>query len=730
MHTRRLHRWVGIAASGVGMVLALSGIFLATAPLSEAVTTGSLLAPPSISTAALASEITAQRPDVLGLKKSANHTVSVLPAYGAAEGPLRFDPVDMRFVPSENDTGLWTILKDLHRSFFLGDVGRAVAGLGAAAMLVLSISGMVIMARRMGGWRAILRPPKSAGAQRIHMDAVRVALPGLLVAGTTGVFLSLVTFSIVPDGQGQGFGQGLAGAEVDPVPAMALADMPALQAVPLTDLRRLVLPDPEFPGDPIVLETNKGTALVDPATGVHLTFDPLSPLARINEVIYVLHTGQGAWPLGIVLGLSMLAVPIAIVSGVYLALRRMRGGARSNVPAHQADTVILVGSEGDTTWGAADALADALSLAGKKVHVAAMNALAPSYPKAAHLLVLTATYGAGAAPASAQEFFTKLTRFQGANISYAVLGFGDRSFARFCQFAKDVDQALQNKALQHILPMGTVDRQDPAQFQTWAQDLGAAIGCSLTVAPQTRTADAPQLELIHTELLGQEVQAPVAILRFRAVGNAQLPRFEAGDLLAVLAPKQNRARFYSLASSHDHGVLEICVRQQQGGVCSQFLTTLKVGDRVNAYVQPNPGFKPSDRTTPMVLIGAGAGIGPLMGFLRNKPAERPAHLFWGGRHPKSDFLYQSELQNLSDSGRLTASSFAFSRLSEGSYVQNRLLEQAEELRALIRDGAEVLICGGGHMGRDVAASFDTILAPMGLSVATLKSEKRYLEDVY
>ena len=45
-------------------------------------------------------------------------------------------------------------------------------------------------------------------------------------------------------------------------------------------------------------------------------------------------------------------------------------------------------------------------------------------------------------------------------------------------------------------------------------------------------------------------------------------------------------------------------------------------------------------------------------------------------------------------------------------------------------GARVLVCGSIAMGRAVAAEMDALLAPVGLSVATLRAEGRYVEDIY
>ena len=60
----------------------------------------------------------------------------------------------------------------------------------------------------------------------------------------------------------------------------------------------------------------------------------------------------------------------------------------------------------------------------------------------------------------------------------------------------------------------------------------------------------------------------------------------------------------------------------------------------------------------------------------------------------------------------------------------RTREDAARLSQQILRGARVLVCGSVAMGRAVAAELDAILVPHGLSVAVLKSEGRYVEDVF
>ena len=236
---------------------------------------------------------------------------------------------------------------------------------------------------------------------------------------------------------------------------------------------------------------------------------------------------------------------------------------------------------------------------------------------------------------------------------------------------------------------------------------------------------------------GHEVQAPSAILRFalprtgvlgRLMGRGW-KRFEAGDLLGVLPQGSDIARFYSLASGTRDGFVEICVKKHTRGLCSGQLLDLQIGDSITAFIRPNPDFRPAANKKPVILIGAGTGIGPLAGFIRANQ-HQPMQLYFGIRHPKSDYLYDKEISDWQAQGKLSAVQIAASRTQQAAYVQNLLRHDAARLAELIENGAQILVCGGRDMAAGVAQALQEVLAPHGLEPALLKAEGRYLEDVY
>ena len=234
------------------------------------------------------------------------------------------------------------------------------------------------------------------------------------------------------------------------------------------------------------------------------------------------------------------------------------------------------------------------------------------------------------------------------------------------------------------------------------------------------------------------MQAPTAILRFalpratlwqRLTGRG-VPRFAAGDLLGIVPEGSTVPRFYSLASGSRDGFAEICVRKHPGGLCSGQLMELQPGQTVAAFIRRNPEFRPRRGRAPVLLIGAGTGIGPLAGFARANVEGRAMHLYFGVRHPDSDLLYREELARWQAEGRLASVTIAFSRTTARAYVQDALRRDGARVARLIAAGAQVLVCGGRDMAAGVASALADILAPTGLTPARLKAEGRYAEDVY
>lgn len=223
--------------------------------------------------------------------------------------------------------------------------------------------------------------------------------------------------------------------------------------------------------------------------------------------------------------------------------------------------------------------------------------------------------------------------------------------------------------------------------------------------------------------------------------------------LARMLPKLT-PRLYSISSSpaahlgQVHATVAV-VRYEahhrtRGGVCSTLLADrVAVQDRLPVYIQPNRKFRLPQADAPIVMIGPGTGIAPFRGFLHERRVLGAAGrnwLFFGERSAETSFLYREELETMLRDGHLTRLTTAFSRDQEQKvYVQDRMLEQAQELWKWLEDGASVYVCGDAtHMAKDVHRALVKVVETAGGKSAeaaeeyihALKDSHRYHRDVY
>jgi cytochrome P450/NADPH-cytochrome P450 reductase len=191
-------------------------------------------------------------------------------------------------------------------------------------------------------------------------------------------------------------------------------------------------------------------------------------------------------------------------------------------------------------------------------------------------------------------------------------------------------------------------------------------------------------------------------------------RISLGAFLAMIPAM--RVRQYSISSSPlwnpTHVTLTVSVISGPAhsgsgvdflGVASNFLANLQPGDLVQMMVRPSAVMfsLPTDVSTPLVLFCAGSGFAPMRGFIQERATQIESGrkdvgkilLFMGCRDPDKDFLYSdSDLKKWIEVGAVEVRP-AFSRALEKSegckYVQDRILKDGEDVKALYRQNAKV-----------------------------------------
>ena len=234
-------------------------------------------------------------------------------------------------------------------------------------------------------------------------------------------------------------------------------------------------------------------------------------------------------------------------------------------------------------------------------------------------------------------------------------------------------------------------------------------------------------------------------------------RFDSAEaFLAQLSPIP--PRLYSIASSlaAHPGEVHLCVGivryethgRKKAGLCTGFLADhAPLREKsIPIYVQESRHFRlPKDGARDIVMVGPGTGIAPFRAFLEQRILDGATGRNWlifGEQRRATDFLYEKDFSTWQAGGKLHRLDVAFSRdQAQKIYVQHRMKEQAADLWAWLQNGANFYVCGDAHrMAKDVHQTLIEIAQEQGklspeaaaeyVNVTLMKTEKRYLRDVY
>lgn len=221
------------------------------------------------------------------------------------------------------------------------------------------------------------------------------------------------------------------------------------------------------------------------------------------------------------------------------------------------------------------------------------------------------------------------------------------------------------------------------------------------------------------------------------------------EIFLELMPRMS-PRYFSIASdqlAHPKQIF-ITVAYVDGGVCTTMLRDAAVGARFPIFVRKSTFHLPlRAKNRPIVMIGPGTGVAPLLGFIHRRAAWKAknnelgeALLFFGCRKKSEDFIYGDFLNQSLQAGVISSLDVAFSRdQSEKIYVQHRIEQRADDIWRILSAGGNLYLCGDAkHMAKDVEAVLVKIIGRLGKLGETeaqayldaMAKGERYHKDVW
>jgi len=223
-------------------------------------------------------------------------------------------------------------------------------------------------------------------------------------------------------------------------------------------------------------------------------------------------------------------------------------------------------------------------------------------------------------------------------------------------------------------------------------------------------------------------------------GSTVFPVLE-GQSIGIVPPgtrvdgRPHEIRLYSVASARDGekrnaNNVSLTIKRVEGGVASNYMCNLKVGDKVEVTGPFGTTFlMPNDAQANVIMICTGTGSAPFRAFTERRRRAVPGApgkfiMFFGARTPQ-ELPYFGPLQKVPNS--LLEKHLVFSRIpgADKEYVQDRIRTEHETVAALLASSAtHIYICGLKGMETGVEEALSDVCRKQGHEWSKLKPEMR------
>lgn len=582
-----------------------------------------------------------------------------------------------------------------HRSLFLDQVGRFFVGATSLILVFIAISGIILVIQRSRSLKSLVdKVEKTLNVQFYHIVFGRLAFIPIIIISLTGTYLFLQRFDVIKKVE-------TPQVEVD---FTQLGDHTSTFDFSQVTMDEIVKVDfPLFPDEEefYVVQLKDRVLAVNQFDYSILNEVEIPSTTVWSNLSLNLHTGRTSVLWALILGLASISILYFIYSGFKMTLLKQKGKTKNKYKLSESEVLILVGSESGNTQNYAKLVFNALLESGVKAYISELNAYKPA-SSIQSVLIFTATYGNGEAPANASKFLKKWKN-EGLkhDFTYSIVGFGSLAYPDFCQFAIEIEREFKKQGnAKEIVPLTKIHNQSYHSLKTWAADWknATSIQMDLPASLDRKKLPLSTFQVVEKNCVNVDGRNTFT-LKLKTIGNS---KFQSGDLLAFYPPEDGMVRYYSIGKIAKDELI-ISVKKHEFGICSSFLMNLNPGDKVDAGIKQNPSFHYRSKQAG-IFIGNGTGIGPFLGMSTENTYSNELSVYWGSKNRISYTLYEDHLAPLKEKGQINSINLAFSREGiEKVYVGDLILRDGEQIVAQIKSGGIIYICGSLAMQQDVLA---------------------------
>src|SRR5690606_29663698 len=347
---RYAHLALALVSSPFLLILSVTGVILAFAAVEEKTYGFKVRDFGEITLAQTVDALQETYPEVVELTVDHNQFVAI-DAFDENGEPVKgyIDPrtgAMLGELKPQSDFVQWNIA--LHRSLFLKETGRAIVGVVSFLLFLITISGVVLIAKRQQGLRNFFaKINKDSFSQYFHVVTGRLFLIPVLLLALTGTYLFMVRMGLVGS-QNRNIATIVASEDTKGRQAV---DFPVFQETFLADVEKVEFPFvPDDPEEHYVLKLRDRELVVNQITGT-IVEEIRYPYSLLLEKLSLdLHTGRTSVIWAVILGFASLNILFFVYTGFAITIRRKGTTVKNKFNPSNANYVILVGSENGSTW--------------------------------------------------------------------------------------------------------------------------------------------------------------------------------------------------------------------------------------------------------------------------------------------------------------------------------------------------------------------------------------------